>query len=834
MQVANTLNNSIRILFNPRIEPFRLFDFLVVKSDDSRYIAQIIEIYDDKFDASQNVAKIKLFYRITQNNEVMPYDNFTPNKECEIVKINQDEIEDFINQDKDTFILGTNTKNSSSFNIQYDFFNNNAIILADKIENANCISFNLAKKLSNKRNVVILDSTGILELEGVKKIKAAKNFKLPLNYTTIDWAFNRCLKDASLEFQAIGVEIINEIKKFARKQEGEFIPFNLLTRVLIQQHKATPYPELKLLLSRLKKYQMDEIFAKTKNEKENLFKAIEKNPITIIDLSEIDTYWQRAYINYIITSLEQEIYLITRVNDEHFGTELINKIYNNKKNIKFIPNVSYNYKKLPTLMQHCKNYVLMPSLYQRQDFLDANFALSNLISDGCVVFGENTDNFLYIIKDYELEVQEKRKNYRKIALTLASQEEIAQENLGQKGDYFENKAQQEQKAQEKLSDSQILIKELSAFEASQQEVLKAQEKQEEQETFEQIEEPQIQKEVELKEEDLIVEENNVTHAEIKTESEDEFQDLGLEEVIKQPQQENEISLETSDEEQETELIVEEIQEETVDEIEEEIIQEQPTQKINPNEVELEELGDNEELPTKEISAQEIVSNKEEQDDILVDDEDLILSDDSETTIDIQDDIQEKQEEQEKISVLDADLIDPSEDVVVDNSSNEEIDSEDDELTDDELDFFQMAQDSDDEDEEDNDDEEDNKNNSQEDDIDLNEIADNSIDNNFEEIINTKNQQNAEMIEVDEKTKLSADILETKSQKENLPIFKDEEKEKQEAPMFKADDIVVHKTFGRGTITKVTLYEGRQLVNVVFDDNTRKLLDPVIAGLTLEQ
>ena len=59
MQVANTLNNSIRILFNPRVESFKLFDFLVVKSDDSRYIAQIIEIYDDKFDASQNVAKIK-------------------------------------------------------------------------------------------------------------------------------------------------------------------------------------------------------------------------------------------------------------------------------------------------------------------------------------------------------------------------------------------------------------------------------------------------------------------------------------------------------------------------------------------------------------------------------------------------------------------------------------------------------------------------------------------------------------------------------------------------------------------------------------------------------
>ena len=101
MQVANTLNNTIRILFNPTIEAFRLFDFLVVKSNNDNYLAQITEIYDDKFDSSQNVAKLKLFYKISQNNEVIPYDNFTPNKECEIIRVKQKEIEVFINQNKE-------------------------------------------------------------------------------------------------------------------------------------------------------------------------------------------------------------------------------------------------------------------------------------------------------------------------------------------------------------------------------------------------------------------------------------------------------------------------------------------------------------------------------------------------------------------------------------------------------------------------------------------------------------------------------------------------------------------------------------------------------------
>ena len=64
MQTANALNNIIRILFNPKIEAFKLFDFLIVKSNENRYLAQITEIYDDKFDSSQNVAKLKIFYKI--------------------------------------------------------------------------------------------------------------------------------------------------------------------------------------------------------------------------------------------------------------------------------------------------------------------------------------------------------------------------------------------------------------------------------------------------------------------------------------------------------------------------------------------------------------------------------------------------------------------------------------------------------------------------------------------------------------------------------------------------------------------------------------------------
>ena len=798
MQVANAVNNSIRILFNPRVEDFKLFDFLMVKSDDDRYIAQIIEIYDNKFDSSQNIAKLKLFYKIAKNNEVMPYDNFTPNRECEIIKIKQEEIENFINQDKKTFIFATNTKSSCSLEIQYDFFNNNPIVLADKIENANSISLNLAKNLSSEKNVVIIDSTGVLEFENAKKIKASKNFRMPLNYTTIDFIFDKCLSDASLEFQAIGGEIINEIKKFAKKQETGFIPFNAFTRVLLEQYKATPYPELKLLLVRLKKYQMDEIFARTKKDNETLFKTIEKSPVTILDLSGIEASWQKAYLEYIVEDLEQEIYLITRINDENCDVDLINKIYNEKKNIKFIPNVSYNYKKLPSIMQYCKNYILLPSLYQRTDFLDANFALSNLIPEGCIIFGENTDNFLYFARDYELEAQEKRKNYRKIALSLIEDDE--------------NKPQEEDFSK---TDSEKLMEELTRFENEKQNEIKKEAEdffeeeikennqeesnQEDKETFEEIEnpkteipEPKLNADIQENNDvfDDVFEENKQEEP-IKAESNDEFQELNDAEIQEAPEENK------TESEEQTTSFADIFKEENTE----------PDTSLN----ETIQLEEEQIQPIKEIETKET-------EELLIKDEDQIENIENENSQQ-QISSNELQENDEGIA----------------NSSEDE---EKIELSDEELDFFQIAKESSMEYEKTSvnvDDVEYKTQNVQDDnDLNLSEIASNSIDNSFEQIIDAKSDQGIPTIEVDDDIKINADILEKPIEEDNnLPIFK-EEIEEEQTPIYEVGNIISHKKYGRGTVTKTIKYEQRQLIQVEFEESGKKLLDPKVADIKLEQ
>lgn len=789
MQVANALNNQIRILFNPLVENFKLFDFLMVKSNEDKYLAQIIEIYDDKFDASQNVAKLKLFYKISQNNEVLPYDNFTPNKECEIIKIKQEEVETFINNQKETFVFGKNAKSSTPLALQYDFFNNNAIILADKLDDANIIFATLAKKLSSKKHSVILDSTGSIEFEGARKIKAPHDFKIPLNYETIDYVFDKLLEDASLEFQSIVGEIINEIKKFAKEQDGEFIPFSLFLNVIQAQYKATPYTELKLLIVKLKKYQMDSIFAATKKDKNNLTEEIKKNDITIIDLSNIPVMWQKPFFEYIASAIEDEIYLFSRINEENSDVDSINKIYCHKKNISFVPSASYNFKKLPSVSQFCKNYMLLSSLYQRNDFLNANFALNCLIAQNCLIFGENTDEFIYLAKDFGIVNQEQKKIYRKIALSLLDNEE--------------------EKPQP--TDSEKLLKELSKIEAKEEP--KAQETKEEleentqdefqnladykdqktkvQEDIEKIHQEEVDKEAQFS----FVEEAKIETKEAELEAKEEL----VESLAKEQEQQEEASLEETNKEAEEEAIetLEAPKEDAFEEILEEEKEEAPTEA--PQITLEKEAQEPARVQVVEEENEEKEEPKEEEK------ENFNLTDDELDFFQIAKESSKEYENTLDNKVLVDNVEYKKENLETDNIKKNELQKDDTLILDD----------------------------LEDEDIDLGNVAQTSLDDSFSEIINSDNKQNSSKIEG---TELKTEILEktTTPKKENLPIFKEENKDDTPNITYQTGQYVLHGKYGRGQIVKIVKYEQRQLLQIDFPESGKKLLDPKIANIKLEQ
>ena len=860
MQVTNAISNTIRILFNPTVESFKLFDFLIVQSNESRYLAQIIEIYDDKFDASQNVAKLKLFYKITPENEVLPYDNFTPNKECEIMKINPQDIEGFTNQNKETFPFALSVQSKQPLNIQYDFFNSKAIVLADKIENSNAMTLSLATKLCEKSNVVIIDFSGALEYKKAKTISAAKDFKLPLNYHTIDYIFSNCLNELNFKFKASGEQILNEIKAYAKSQENGYIPINLLVNVFEQQYKATPYDELKILLERIRTCEIEGIFAKTKKDYETLDKTIQENKITILNFSTIPTSWQKAYVEHVALDCREDIYLIARVNEDIFDVGLINRIYNKSPNVKLIPCASYSFKKLPTIMQYCKNYILLPSLYQRTDFLDANFALSNLISTGCIIFGENTDNFLYLATDYEINFVEK-KNYRKIALSLMKED-------GENMEGFET----ELKEQNKISDSQKLIKELSELEqsnskkAESEEDLPLEEKEEDDTQYFQNNEESELSEIPQQapqEPEMVEEETEVVEEETQEE-----QVIDVEEVAstyEEPSQDliAQAAQEAMEEEAEEAQEIEETEE--LQEAQEEIVEEELEEFKEINSKKSVHIDDDVEEEITEITTnvdiQEDEEIKEEEEEERPDFSDIVDSDKKSLTIDddveaysIDDDVEVKEEVKEekktakkqtkkaskKTSKEETKTKAKSKKASKEESVKEEKktakksskaktakkESAPVELSDEELDYFDLMK---------NDFTNDDKDNlviedSAEVDIfkeETNEVQKTPVEENFENIINNETKADElNFSDEDEQITLEDDS-------ETLPVFKEERKHAQNPLSFESGNIVHHQKYGKGVITKIIKYDERQLLQIEFAQAGRKLLDPQVAQITLE-
>ena len=96
MRVENTNNNIIDITFDPSVEGICLLDFVIVEEGKEKYLAQVISLAGDRYDASLNLARVQIIYKINEKNEIVPYDGFTPTRTSKITVCNQKEIEDFI------------------------------------------------------------------------------------------------------------------------------------------------------------------------------------------------------------------------------------------------------------------------------------------------------------------------------------------------------------------------------------------------------------------------------------------------------------------------------------------------------------------------------------------------------------------------------------------------------------------------------------------------------------------------------------------------------------------------------------------------------------------
>ena len=785
MQVIQTINDTIRILFSPEEEDFKLLDFLLVQESDNKYLAQIIEIYDDKYDASQNVARVKLFFKVNENGEVFGYDHFTPSKECEISKLKKEEILTFINEGKEALNIGLDYRSEEPLDINLDFLKNNAVIFADRIDHSNNISASFARTLSRyNKHSVIFDFTGALEIKNAEKLKITKDIKLPLDFYSLDYIWEKGLSTASLETQAICREIFNEVKTFAKNTPDGFIPFDKFLNVVEIQYKATPIIELTVLLNKLKAYQKNNIFAKSKKDFEAVKKAVDKNDITIIDFSEVKTSWHKEFCDFVIRNMQDDVFVFLRLNETNTDVDLINFIYDKKPKTHFISSVSYSFSKMPHIIERAQNYVLLPTLNPKRDFGAASFELMSINKDECILFGEDTENFIFTIKNdrFESNVGNAPKALKKTRLKLSDSGIKTGNALKEKF-----RAAHKEEVEQQGEDNVLTEEELEFFAQFEEPV---NEKAIEEEEKTPVKKPEESDAIGHYEEEISPQETSEALDEIETPQEEE--EIIAEEHVEEIQEDSEASDNEVQEENEPENVV--------------IEEEQPEQEIQ-----LEEISEQEPVLEQDL----IIETEEPEEEIQKTTEEEIIE---------QEPYVETEPKKDNTNTQEEVLIDTK------DSSEEEIEDKEEELSDKNFqNIFKETQ------------EETAEEETQEDTFSLEELAQQSVENAFNQVIDEEDEKEEHPQEQkDDSSALVIDdnvVIDLEKIKEHidtkngseLPIFKNKTEVK-EKETFNTGDKIEHDKYGKGEVVKVINYANRSLLQINFEEIGKRLLDPDIANI----
>ena len=146
---------------------------------------------------------------------------------------------------------------------------------------------------------------------------------------------------------------------------------------------------------------MKGLFSRSKKEFQAISKAIQKENAVIIDLSNLKLEWHKEFLEFAVRQIrDYDSYLLLRLNENNSNPELINNLYLKNPKVTIIPSISYGFIKMPQVMEYARNYILYKTLNPRRDFGFANFQVASLNSSSFLVFGKDTMDFMFVLKNY--------------------------------------------------------------------------------------------------------------------------------------------------------------------------------------------------------------------------------------------------------------------------------------------------------------------------------------------------------------------------------------------------------------------------------------------------
>ncbi len=399
MKILEVKNNLVKISFTAQ-DNLVLSGFVIIEDSKQPYVAQIMSL---KADSGLNYAIVKLLFTFNEEGIVKNYNGTVPELNANITRLSSDELLDILPIEMPVKI-GKLAQQNFLLNIDYSVFEKNLLICSDRTENSDIMLSNIAKQITeNNDKSVIFDIDATINAENT--LVFGRDFKLPLNYDTINFIYENDLTDVSPESKAVIQDIFLEVQEYSRTVLDQFIPFDNFISVVDAQYRETNIPELALLKSRLIKYKEESVFAQNAKEIHSLRAAVRGNMSTLLDISRADDKLQKLIISYVydeIRAMDLFVYSLVKINNDNADKKLIRKFLSQDK-IYTIITAPHNYKYLYELKERASNMMLFAPQTMQHDFAAYNIFLNKLNEDECIVYGKATQNIPLIIEVMPLE-----------------------------------------------------------------------------------------------------------------------------------------------------------------------------------------------------------------------------------------------------------------------------------------------------------------------------------------------------------------------------------------------------------------------------------------------
>lgn len=394
MRVLEIKNNLVKVSYSVE-DNLVLAGFVVIDDENSPYVAQVVSL---KADNNTNYAIVRLIFTFDTEGIVKSYDGTIPSLNASISQLSAAELLDILPINT-PLKLGNLSGQDFLLNIDSSVLEKNLLICSDNQTNTNIIIENLVKQLENREeNSVVFDISG--DFKNNQKLIFGQDFKLPLNFETINFIYANDLNDIDATSKAVIQDIFLEVQQYTRTIPDKFIPFDSFIDVVSAQYKESNMPELALLKNKLLKYKEENVFAQSNAELKKLKEFIKDNYTVVLDISTAEEKLQREIIFYVYNMLAETnptTYSFIKVNNSNSDKKLL-KLLLAEDNIHTNITCNHNYKYVYELKEQASNLILFAPQTTQHDFATYNTFLNKLNPDEFIVWGKATQTIPLLVE----------------------------------------------------------------------------------------------------------------------------------------------------------------------------------------------------------------------------------------------------------------------------------------------------------------------------------------------------------------------------------------------------------------------------------------------------